>query len=166
MKRICYHTQEKRKVILKQPLKCEKINAWLGIGYYFWIDENDALFWGQVAKRKTGKYDVYIAHIVFEDILDTVFNEEHYTFWLKNIEKAGKTILKKTGIKPTLKEINEYFMERGIWNEIDGIMFQDISQNETHYIVQQFQYKKRIQLGLFNLNKMSNFAHHFTGDCV
>ena len=166
MNRICYHTQECRGDKLSKPIKCEKDNAWLGIGYYFWIDENDALFWGQVSKRRTGKYDVYVSEIECDDVLDTVFNEDHYRFWVKNIEKAAKIILKKTSLKPTLKEINEFFLERGVWEGVDGIMFQDISKNELHYLVQQFQYKKRIQLGLFNIKKMTNFTHHYTGDCV
>ena len=160
-----YHTQEHRTKSLIEPIQCLKGNAWLGAAYYFWIEEDDALFWGDVAKRSTGKYDVYCCEIDCENILDTVFNEEHYSFWLKNIEKVAKKFVKSTGSKPTIKEINEYFLENKVWESLDGIMFQDISKNAVHFIVKEFQYKKRIQIALYNKDKLTKFAHHFTGDC-
>lgn len=166
MVRKCYHTQEHRNDILNNPISCINDNAWLGEGYYFWLEENDALFWGNVSKKKTGSYDVYVGEIECENVLDTVFNEEQYRFWVRNIEKAAKNFIRKTGFKPSIKEINDYFYDRGIWKHFDGIMFQDISKNETHYIVKQFQYKKRIQIVLFNLSKMTNFAHFFKGNCA
>ena len=97
-----FHTQEKRNKQLSKPLKCKKDNAWLGEGYYFWEDEQDALFWGQSSKRDN--YEIYIAQLKKDaEILDTVFNREHYEFWIKQIEKFCKTFIKKTGQKPTLK---------------------------------------------------------------
>jgi hypothetical protein len=160
-----YHTQENRGTILKEPIKCIKNNAWLGNAYYFWENEDDAVFWGLKVKNKTGKYDIYSAEIVIEDILDTVFNRDHYNFWIKQIEKAAKHFVKKTGTKPTLKEINDFFFEREIWSELDGILFQDISENPVHFMVKEFQYKKRIQLALYNSNKIVNFALNYTGQC-
>ncbi len=158
-----YHTQENRNITLDEPIKCTKDNAWLGEAYYFWENEDDAVFWGIKFKNKTGKYDIYKAEVVFDDILDTVFNRDHYFFWIKQIEKAAKYFVKKTGTKPTLKEINDFFTDRGIWKEINGILFQDISENPVHFMVKEFQYKKRIQLALYNKEKIVNFALSYTG---
>jgi len=158
-----YHTQENRWAILNEPVFCSKDNAWLGEAYYFWETEDDANFWGIKFKTKTGKYDIYKTEIISDDILDTVFNREHYYFWVKQIEKAAMYFLKKTGSKPTLKEINDFFKERNIWTKIDGILFQDISENPIHYMVKEFQYKKRIQLALYNKEKIVNFVLHYTG---
>jgi hypothetical protein len=80
MTRPIFHTQENRGKKLKEPIICLKSNAWLGDGFYFWLDEQDAFFWGNTSKKKTGKYDVYLGNIDCDDVLDTVFNEEHYIF--------------------------------------------------------------------------------------
>jgi hypothetical protein len=128
-----YHTQEKRERELAEPIFCVKEDAWLGN-----------------------------ASINDEDFLDTVFQKAHYEFWLNQIEKAAKKIIKKTGVKPTLKEINDYFYEKRIWTHFSGILFQDISENPIHFLVDEFQYKKRIQLALFDKRKINNFAHHFS----
>jgi len=159
-----YHTQENRKEELTEPVFCIKDSAWLGNAYYFWENEEDADFWGVRFKNKTGKYDVYKAEIISDDILDTVFNREHYHFWIKQVEKAAKIFVKKTGSKPTLKEINDFFKERNIWTKIDGILFQDISENPIHFMVKEFQYKKRIQLALYNKEKINIFALHYSGE--
>ena len=156
-----YHTQENRDTFLDSPIVCIDDNAWLGRAYYFWENEDDAHFWGRIKKNKTGSYDVYISKIEFDNILDTVFNREEYYFWIKQIDKAAKKIAKSTGSKPSLKEINEFFLDRGIWSDIDGILFQDISENPIHFMVNEFQYKKRIQLALYCEEKMISFAHHY-----
>lgn len=160
-----YHTQEHRGKYLENPIICRRDNAWLGEAYYFWESEDDAHFWGVKMKHRTGKYDVYKAEVSMADVLDTVFNREQYNFWLKHIEKAAKVFIKKTNLKPSLKEINDYFIDKGIWTKFDGILFQDISNNPVHFIVKEFQYKKRIQLALFDVNKMCNFAPHFSMEC-
>jgi hypothetical protein len=160
-----YHTQENRNSELENPIICIADNAWLGQGFYFWENNEDAVFWGIKFKNKTGRYDVYKAEIPFDNILDTVFNREHYYFWIKQIERAAKNITKSTGSKPTLKEINDFFIERKIWTRFDGILFQDISKNPIHYMVKDFQYKKRIQLALYNESKIINFVLCFTGEC-
>lgn len=160
-----FHTQEKRLVVLKSPVPCSKDNAWLGAALYFWYDEQDAVFWGINSKRATGYYEIYSADIDCEDVLDTVFNEEHYLFWINQIKKAEKTFM-MSGAKPTLKLLNDYFLQKGIWLKFGGIMFQDISPNPQNYIVRDFQYKKRIQLAVYKPPIISNFAHHFEGKCV
>ncbi|MGY0408809.1 MAG: hypothetical protein ACWIPJ_10735 [Polaribacter sp.] len=161
---IFYHTQERRPKCLDEPIKCNKDNAWLGKAYYFWENEDDAVFWGVKFKRKTGQYDIYKTEIKSEDILDTVFDREHYIFWIKQIEKVAKFFMKKTGVKPTIKEINDFFHNRNVWTDIDGVLFQDISENPIHFMVKEFQYKKRIQLALYNYDKITTFALHYTGD--
>lgn len=165
MIRKMYHTQEKRDVLLKEPLLCFKHNAWLGVARYFWYDENDAVYWGIKSKRATGQYEVYTANINCENVLDTVFNEEHYLFWLRQIKKAELTFI-KAGKSLTLKQLNDYFLQHDKWTKLDGIMFQDISPNPIHYFVKDFQYKKRIQLAAYNLSIISNFALAFEGKCV
>jgi len=54
-----YHTQEHRLLQLSAPKKCEEKDAWLGIGYYFWDEHEDAIRWGNNSKKRTGKFDIY-----------------------------------------------------------------------------------------------------------
>lgn len=165
MVRTMYHTQEKRADRLNEPIKCVKDNAWLGVAWYFWYDLDDAANWGISSKRRTGYYEIYSASLECENVLDTVFNEEHYLFWKKQIKKAELTFA-KAGISPNLKSLNDYFLQKGIWSKFGGIMFQDISNNPNYYFVKEFQYKKRIQLAAYNLDIMSNFAYHLEANCV
>ena len=168
VERTMYHTQESRQQRLSSAIICKKDDAWLGEGYYFWKDIFDADRWGNTLKRKTGYYEIYQCNVKSEDILDTVFNEEHYDFWLAQIEKVGKKIVKETGGKPTLKELNDYFKEKGQWNTVDGILFQDLPENNNFLIVKpirvtktrvaSFCYRKRIQLVVFNSNIINNFT--------
>jgi hypothetical protein len=162
-----YHTQRKEHVRIKEPIKCTKDNAWLGDATYFWYSEQDAVFWGRTAKRKTGYYEVYRAEIDFENVLDTVFNEEHYLLWVKNIEKAIKHFVKR--LKPgktTLKNINDFFKAKNVYQGIDGVMFQDITDNPDYWVVDEFQYKKRIQLAVYDSMIISSFEFSFEGKCV
>lgn len=160
-----YHTQEKRRKNINEPIKCTKDNAWFGDAYYFWEEEYDAIFWGVTSKRNTGEYEVYKANISELEVLDTVFNRTEYEFFVRQIEKVSRKFIKKTGVKPTLKEINDYLAENNIWSKFDGILFQDISRNPNHFLVKGMQYKKRIQLALYNKNKISTFVLHYEGDC-
>ncbi len=177
--RLMYHTQEHRDAKLNAPIICCRDDAWLGEAYYFWKDLEDADRWGETSKNRTGKYEIYQAEIDCENILDTVFNEEHYSFWLKQIEKAAKSLMKKTGQKPTLKEVNEYFKERAIWDEVDGILFQDLPSNENFLLIKpieyrknnkirkvSFPYRKRIQLAAYNLTIVRNFAQLKVKSCT
>jgi len=175
MIRNLYHTQEHRNTELLQPKKCYRDDAWLGEAYYYWYDEDDAHRWGSYSKRNTGKYEIYTSRVDCENVLDTVFNEEHYLFWLKQIEKVAKKIIKKTNQKPSLKEINDFFKEKGQWNDVDGIMFQDLPNNFDFLLVKPikyrrkvgrpFVYRKRIQLAVYNLDKIINFTLYKVDDC-
>lgn len=173
--RICYHTQEHRTPKLNKPVKCTRDDAWLGDGYYFWDDLDDARKWGITSKKRTGQYEVYKSRVNCENILDTVFNEEHYRFWLKQIEKTAEKLIKKTKMKPTLKEINDYFKERASWDDLDGIMFQDLPGNLDFLLVKPieygrkkraFVYKKRIQIAIYKLHAVLNFDLFEVDDCM
>ncbi len=160
-----YHTQEKRRHKLTEPIMCTDESAWLGNAYYFWDEHIDAIHWGNKKKRKTGYYDIYKSDIDTEDVLDTVFNESHYRFWLKQIEKAASKIKIKTGKNPSIKEINEYFQSRAKWSDkVNGIMFQDLPFSED-LLIKDFNYRKRIQLAAFNIKIIHNFAHHVEYQC-
>lgn len=163
--RIMYHTQERREKRLTAPIICVRHDAWLGEGFYFWSDIIDAIQWGNNSKKATGYFEIYEAKIITENFLDTVFNEKHYTFWLSQIEKAADAIKHKTGIKPSIKEINEYFMERAIWDSVDGIIFQDIPQKDNILKVQSFYYRKRIQAVVYNTEIITTFAFHKADRC-
>ena len=127
-----YHTQEKRTYRLKEPIICIRKNAWLGAAYYFWYDETDAIQWGHKSKKATGYFEVYSAKVKSDRVLDTVFSEDNYVFWIEQIEKAAKFISKKTGIKASIKEINQYFQEKAKWSDlVDAILFQDIPISEN-----------------------------------
>ncbi len=162
-----FHTQGKEKLRLIKPIKCEKEDAWLGDGWYFWYHEHDAHFWGIKFKSKTKYYEIYTADIDCENVLDTVFNEAHYLLWIKYVEKAISSYLKKlTNKKITIKDINEFFKDKKVFENVDGVMFQDISNNPENWVVDKFQYRKRIQLAVYNSSIISNFSFNFEGQCV
>jgi hypothetical protein len=160
-----YHTQEKRGEQLQFPIICTRADAWLGNGYYFWKEEIDAIHWGNKSKNKTKWFEIYSATIDCTNVLDTVFNEEHYDFWRKQIEKAAKEIIKKTNIKPSIKEINQYFKEKAKWDELTaGIMFQDLPFSDD-LLVKELNYRKRIQLVVYNKGIIKNFVLHSEMEC-
>lgn len=167
MTKMFYHTQEARKELLQEPIPCKRDDAWLGEASYFWLDLYDADYWGNMSKRKTGYYEIYHCQIDCENVLDSVFNEEHYNFWFKQIEKVAKVIIARTKMKPTIKELNDYLKEKGAWDELDGILFQDLPTNPNALLVKPieyrnrrvvFPYRKRIQIAVYNSNILSNFA--------
>ena len=112
-------------------------------------------------KRNTGEYEVYKALIDCENVLDTVFNEEHYLFWIDKVEKAIAKLLEYDRRKLSLHELNRLFKKDGVFTGIDGIMFQDISNNSEYWISDKFQYKKRIQLAVYNRGIIKNFGFKF-----
>jgi hypothetical protein len=161
-----YHTQECRDKELKNPIKCLRDDAWLGEAFYYWFEIEDAEYWGYVSKKTTEYFEIYESTIEFDNILDTVFNEEHYFFWYKQLEKAAKEIISKTKIKPTIKEINDYFIEKALWN-VDGIQFQDLPSNPNQLLIKPIEYKKkiivfpyrkRIQIAIYNQEVIKTFS--------
>lgn len=176
-KRIFYHTQEARNRKLDAPILCKRDDAWLGNAFYFWLDIEDAEDWGDSSKRRHMWYDIYKSEIETENVLNTVFCEDHYYFWLKQIEKVAKNIISKTKIKPTIKELNDYFKERGTWDDLDGVLFQDLPINPNKLLIKPieyhnkskkmiFPYRKRIQLAVYNSNIILNFAHLKKEQCI
>lgn len=168
-----YHTQEFRiEGELDAPISCDFENAWLGSGYYFWTDLEFAKYWGEDFKmRNTGYYDVYSAEIDVEKCLNTVFNEKHYFFFLRCIEKAINYFQQKEeGVN--LKEVHE-FLEYNFWRKlgVTGILYDDLPSNPRNkpnrkYSVIEYRenkktnflyYKKRIQIVIFDLDEVHNF---------
>lgn len=152
-----YHTQEKRKIRLENPVICRRGDAWLGSGYYFWDEEMDAISWGYNSKKRTGRFEIYEASINTDNFLNTVFNEDHYKFYRAQIDKVGKHILKKTGLKATVKDICEYINERAKWiDDIDGILFQDLPVGDIS-LIDKYPYRKRIQAAVYKLSCINDF---------
>jgi len=165
-RRIMFHTQGYHIPYLTEPKLCTRDDAWLGHGFYYWSEETDAIYWGKVAKKRYKKFSVYFSDIIGDDVLDTVFNAEHYKFWVESMEKVAEYLYKKTHRKPTIADINSYFLQRGGWDKkVPGIMFQDLPANETMTKVVGFYYKKRIQMAVFDSRIIANFIHHFDGEC-
>ena len=162
-----FHTQECRNVKLTAPKKCVRFDAWLGEAYYFWLEKIDAQSWGKKSKGRNGYFEIYQCAINSENFLDTVFNEEHYRFWLNQLEKIAMKIILLTNEKPTLKELNDYIKDHKIWEEIDYIKFQDLPINKEDSFIRPIEYsnnkvrtvafRKRIQLAVYNKDVISNF---------
>jgi len=162
---IVYHTQEGRPKKLSEPLICKRTDAWLGVGYYFWIDEESAHNWGSSSKRATGKYDIYIAELTEENILNATFNETEYYFFVKQIELARKNLAKKLETI-TLAKVHRFLADK-IWPSlgIKGIIFDDIPHNPTrgnivYSDIKPLYYKKRIQLVIFDKQNIRTFAKY------
>jgi hypothetical protein len=160
-----YHTQGYLRPYLVAPILCKSNNAWLGTGYYFWYEEQDAIIWGVEAKKRFKRYVIYISNIDCENILDTVFNEKHYLFFSKIIDKVASDIIKKTGRKATIKEVNDFLKKNNTWRDVTGILYQDIPNNHDKNKVDLLLYRKRIQLVAFDLNIVSTFAVHYEAAC-
>lgn len=162
---IGYHTQEFRASSppLENPVICEGSNAWLGVGYYFWTEEEFAHYWGQDSKKATGSYDIYRACLDYENCLNTVFNEQHYFYFRKKIESTIQHF-HKNGIKPNLEEVNKFLAEN-IWQQtgVEGILYDDKPRNprksdRIYSAIPDLYYKKRIQIVLFSLENIHNFT--------
>ena len=154
MNQIMFHTQEDRGTILNQPILCERKNAWFGTAYYFWEDEVDAIRWGE--KSKNNQYQIYSAKIVSENVLDTVFNKDHYQFFISALERTAKAILELTGKKPTQVDICEYLNTRAKWKEkIDVLLACDIPTGTSENLP--IHVRKRIQAAVYNKSCINEF---------
>ncbi len=162
MRREMYHTQEKRQNRLFQPVLCTRRDAWLGHAYYFWDDIYDANVWGTKSKRRTGRYEVYKGVIESENILDTVFTETGYQFFLQTINKVIEVFLNKTGRMPEIPDVCNYIMRVAKWNTVlDGVLFSDSPNTD----IEKFNYRKRIQLALYNPKCLVSFEFLKEGLC-
>jgi len=82
--------------------------------------------------------------------------------WLNSIEKLALKFKIELGKELNLKELNDYFKTKGLYKDIDGVIFQDISNNDEHYLIRGMQYKKRIQLAVFNKKAIKDFVYLHT----
>lgn len=161
---IGYHTQEFRgnSPSLEKPIKCKTKIAWLGIGYYFWTEVEFAHYWGEDWKSNTGSYDIYKSLLNIDNCINTVFDEEGYFFFRKNIEDTIDHFREK-GIDVTLEQVNRFLADE-IWPNlgIHGIVYDDKPVNprksdRIYSEIPDLYYKKRIQVVLFNLENIINF---------
>ncbi|GAE83314.1 hypothetical protein JCM10512_1578 [Bacteroides reticulotermitis JCM 10512] len=114
--------------------------------------------WGHSSKKCTGAFEIYKANIETGNFLNTVFNEEHYNFYRSQIDKVGKHIYIKTGLKATVEDICEYINERAKWtDELDGIIFQDLPTGDS-ILIKKYPYRKRIQAVVYKLSCINNFS--------
>ncbi|KAA6343961.1 hypothetical protein EZS27_008395 [termite gut metagenome] len=161
-----FHTQEKREKRLDAPGLCTRDDAWLGHGCYFWEEERDAVTWGNSSKTNTGSYEIYKGRIVSDAFLDTVFNEEHYQFWIEQIEKTANDYKQKTGKRPNIRFICSYLDTDTQWkSDMDGILFAD-SPTGKHSLVDGLPYRKRIQAVIYTLSCLRRFDFYKEGKCV
>ena len=162
MTREMYHTQEKRQNRLKMPILCTRRDAWLGNGYYFWDDQYDAVIWGQQSKKHTGAYEIYKGVVESENVLDTVFSEEGYRFFLDAINKVIEECHEKSGRNIGTKDVCKYIMKKAKWQDfLDGVLFADCPNTE----IERYNYRKRIQLVLYNLDCLVSFDFLKEGCC-
>ena len=168
-----YHTQEYRnEIYLRNPIRCAVEDAWLGNGYYFWTDVEFAKYWGEDFKlNETGFYTIYSAHLDTENCINTVFNEEHYFFFRKCLEKAIDFLNSKNK-KITLKQVHT-FLQDNFWSKlgIKGIIYDDLPSNpwdkpnRKYSVIKYkkntnkpfFYYQKRIQIVIFDLKDIYFF---------
>jgi len=163
---IGYHTQEFRTTgILSKPIKCNSDKAWLGDGYYFWLDEMFAIYWGHDFKTATGAFDVYNAYIEENNLLNMTFCEEDYFFVKKNIDALIEEI-KAKNLPLNLKQVHRLLKDK-FWQplKINGIIYDDLPHNSygkqrTYSIFDPFYYVKRIQVVVFDLKIVHNFDIH------
>lgn len=170
MIKIGYHTQDFRpgEEPLDSPIICNAKNAWLGIGYYFWLELEYAHYWGEdfksSYKKGPGYYSIYKADIDLSTFIDTVFNEEGYNFFKETIEDSFTEITKE-GKDVSLETVNRFLADK-IWPKlkINGIIFNDIPKNphkkreRIYSRIPNLYYKKRIQVVSFKLENIQNFT--------
>lgn len=159
---IGYHCQEHRKKapLLKNPLPCEDNKAWLGEGYYyFWVEEVFAHHWGEDFKDATGYYDIYKCEINTDNLLDTVFNYDHYIHFRTKIETAIKKLTLR-GVPVSIDKVHKWLKDE-VWSKtpVTGIVYSDISTNKARFgVIHPLYYIKRIQIATFDLQIIHNFA--------
>ena len=161
-----YHSQEYRPTELTSPIKCIAKDAWLGPGFYFWVEEIYAQYWGEDKKiyGKSKSFDIYSAKLNIENCLNTVFNEEHYLFFKEMIEAAINNCKSKNKKKSISLEEVHTFLAKNVWSKlgIEGIFFDDKPTNpknksRVYSEIPDLYYKKRIQVVIFDTKNIKNF---------
>lgn len=170
MTKVGYHTQEFRsdEQPLENPIICNAKNAWLGIGYYFWLELEYAHYWGEDFKKNyikdPGRYSIYKADLDTTNFIDTVFDEEGYNFFKDSIEDSFEKLAKQNKVI-TLETVNR-FLADNIWPSLNicGIIYDDKPNNPVkkrdriYSQIPDLFYKKRIQVVSFKLENIHNFA--------
>jgi hypothetical protein len=183
-----FHTQKSRGKILSEPCKCRRKDAWLGEGYYFWLEEEFAHYWGKDSKinSRTQYYCIYKAYIDIdtiyrvgtnynsvntrdnnpdkERILDATFSEKGYFLFRDYVEEAITHIRKNSGLSLSLKQVHRYLADE-VWPNLNikGIIYDDLPKNSPsreYSGIPPLFYKKRIQLVIFDLSLVKSFALH------
>lgn len=163
-----YHCQEHRKnsAFLKAPISCDNKEAWLGESYYyFWIEEIFAHHWGEDFKTSTGFYDIYSCEINPDNLLDTVFNYDHYIHFRSKIETAIKKLTLK-GIDVSIETVHKWLKDE-VWSKtpLTGIVYSDVSTNKSRFgVIHPLYYIKRIQIATFDLEIIHNFVPSSTAN--
>ena len=94
-----------------------------------------------------------------------MFNEEQYLFWLEIIEMVLEQLAKNRKTV-TLQDLNEFLADDNFYDDVDAVMFQDISPKQKNVIGGGiFHYKKRIQITVFNLDIVSDFKLFLENRC-
>lgn len=128
----------------------------LGWAYYFWQDLNDAISWGE--NSKGNQYKIYSANIISDKVLDTVFNKNHYQFFIDAIEKVNQRFIKFTGHAISVEDICDYINNRADWkNDIDVLLANDIPTGKNELPIP---LRKRIQAAVYNKNCIHNFKEY------
>ena len=167
-----YHTQEYRpNQPLLSPILCSELNAWLGNGYYFWVEEEFAKYWGEDFKTfNTGAYTIHKAYLDVDNCINAVFDENGYYFFKNQIEKVI-TRFKNEGKNINLKNVHDYLTEK-VWSNLNitGIIYDDLPKNpynkkRTYSVIKHiegknevFYYRKRIQIVIFKAENFCNFV--------
>ena len=160
-----YHAQDYRvDDELSLPIESNPKNAWLGVGFYFWVEEEFAHYWGQDFKKEsTGYYDIYKGDIEEENLLNASFSELGYFTFRNSIEYVLEHFRMK-GMKLDLVKVNRFLADH-IWSRlgVDGIIYDDLPNNppgkeRTYSEIPPLYYKKRIQIVVFNVKIIRKFA--------
>lgn len=161
-----YHTQEHRPMeqALEGPIKCHDPKAWLGVGYYFWTDIVFAKYWGVDFKLgKHNAYDVYSAHIEEERLINAVFDQKGYDFFVTKIDSAIEHLKKQNINDVKIGKVHRYLAEN-IWSKmnITGIIYDDLPRNKEEKErvfseIHPLYYKKRIQIVTFGIDIIKKF---------
>ncbi|EIJ44122.1 hypothetical protein BegalDRAFT_3303 [Beggiatoa alba B18LD] len=158
---VVFHTQEARDEKLSMPLKCRRSDAWLGEGFYFWLEEEFAHYWGSDSKKPI--YCIYKGYLLDKNILDATFSSKGYFLFVQHIDKAIEHIKRTYGRSPSLAEVHAYLADK-IWHglNIKGIIYDDLPKNSRsgeriYSEIKPLYYKKRIQLVLFDLDILEKF---------
>lgn len=165
-----YQTQEFRSINLDFPILATGNEQWLGDGYYFWQDYEFAKWWGETKKitKLNRSYSVFKAYLAIneDNFIDTVFNQEDYYNFVKNVELFAEKYSTKFNKKPTLEEFNDFIIDFNLWTNIKVIRFQDVPENDQLMKVNRYYYKKRIQIRVNEPQIITKFEPYKILTCI